>query len=488
MRLSLAVKMFVALFGITAVTVGSVVTWTSLTLRDSFSVYVATVALSQMDRQVEALQRSFAAHGDWSGLRDDPVLWAGLMRGGPPPRPWQGPTEPPPGADRPPPSPGGFRAEDDGPPPGPPSDADGNGPGERLVLEDTAGHPVVGQPERLSHPGRRRLSLNGRPIGVLLLDAGPIPHGMEATFLTDRLRDLYRAGALAVLLSGVAAVLLARHILAPIGLVTAAARRMASGDLAARIPTGRRDELGELVLDVNALARSLELSEASRRQWVADTSHELRTPLAVLQAQIEALQDGVQPVSERALGNLHGEVGRMNRLVSDLHDLSRADCGALGLRLEALEAGTLMAEVLTSFDARREAREIRVDAHGLAGASGPVNADSLKLRQVFGNILENAIRYTDPGGLIRVEGRVDGDRVAITVEDTAPGVPSSKLPLIFDRFFRVDMSRSRETGGSGLGLSICRAIVEAHAGTIEARPSVLGGLAVSVLLPMARAT
>ena len=268
--------------------------------------------------------------------------------------------------------------------------------------------------------------------------------------------------------------------------VAAGARRLAAGAFSTRIDTGRRDELGDLVRDFNTLAASLETAEQARRLWVADTSHELRTPLAVLRAQIEALQDGIHQASAQSLGRLHDEVLRMTRLVDDLHELARADSHALGLRLELVRPQDILAEVVSRLEPRGAARGLRVECESAEGTGAAALADPDRLRQVFGNLMENAIRYTDPGGTIRVrEGRAPGT-VLLVVEDSAPGVPDSKLPRLFERFFRVDSSRSRGSGGSGLGLAICRAIVEAHDGTISAAASPLGGLAVTVALPTAQ--
>ena len=344
---------------------------------------------------------------------------------------------------------------------------------------------MAGDPLEPDSAARRALVVLGRPVGALLFASGRLPGDIEAAFLAEIARDFYFAGAVALVLSGLWAVLLARYVLAPVSLVAAGARLLAGGALSTRIDTGRRDELGDLVRDFNTLAVSLEAAEQARRLWVADTSHELRTPLAVLRAQIEALQDGVHQAGTQSLGRLHDEVLRMTRLVDDLHELARADSHALGLRLEAVSPGEIMGEVVSRFAPRCQASGLQLDATALDPSGAVAMADPDRLRQVFANLVENAIRYTDTGGTILVSESRTTAEIVLKVEDTAPGVPESKLPRLFERFFRVDSSRSRQTGGSGLGLAICRAIVEAHAGTISAAPSPLGGLAVTVCLPVA---
>ena len=412
---------------------------------------------------------------------------AGGVPMGPPPEfgPGGWPPPGPPGAGFGPPGIGMVPPPPDG---GPPMD---DGRPHRhgiLALVDKAGAFVAGFPGVMAHPSRRPIVVGGQEVGALLFDTGTLPDGIEGAFLAQRAHDITLAAGLALVLSALWAVLLARHILEPVHIVIGGARLLASGNFATRLDAGRSDELGDLLRDFNQLAAALETAEQARRNWVADTSHELRTPLAVLRAQIEALQDGVHEAGPASLARLHGEVLGMTRLVDDLHELARADGQALGLRLEAACPAEIMAEVLDRLAARREAAGLALDDAGLVPPGAAVMADPDRLRQVFGNLIENAIRYTNAGGAIRVSAASTQDAVSILVEDSAPSVPDAKMPRLFERFFRVDSSRNRKTGGSGLGLAISRAIVEAHAGTISAAASALGGLAVTVTLPTARAT
>ena len=492
MKLSLTVRFFAALFGTSSVMIALVVAWAGWALNTGFSIYLSTTALAGMNHAAQSLQSLYAAHGDWSGIAGRPDLWAAILHqdhpGGPPPgdRPpgngWNGPPGPPPdwapgfmGG------PGGVQGG--GLPPGPPPGEIVGHLRERVELVDAAGKIIMGGAVPFAHPARRTLTVQGKTVGVLLLDAGPLPGGIEADFLEARLQDLYVAGAVAVALSGAAALLLARQILVPVRQVAAAARKLARGDFTARLPGGPRDELGALMVDFNALAEALDSAEQSRRHWVADTSHELRTPLAVLRAQVEALQDGVQPVTPAALGVLHGEILRMTKLVNDLQELSRADAGVLALQQDIVAPAAIMGEILASFSSMLERAGLMLEAGDLATCRALAYADPDRLRQVFANLVENAIRYTDPGGIIRVRAISTAQAVSVRVEDSAPSVPAAKLGRLFDRFYRAENSRNRRTGGSGLGLSISKAIVEAHGGTIAAEPSALGGLAVTVSLP-----
>ena len=217
---------------------------------------------------------------------------------------------------------------------------------------------------------------------------------------------------------------------------------------------------------------------------MADVSHELRTPLTVLSGELEALEDGVRPLSRESLASLRGEVNALAKLVNDLNQLALADVGALAYRKETVDIAPLVQQAIESHRERVAERGLALEASLDQGAL--VFADADRLQQMFRNLLENAARYTDRGGRVRVALRRADGQVAIEFDDTAPGVPSEALPHLFERFYRVEGSRSRANGGTGLGLSICRSIAAAHGGDIAASASPLGGLRVSVTLPVAQ--
>jgi len=216
---------------------------------------------------------------------------------------------------------------------------------------------------------------------------------------------------------------------------------------------------------------------------MADVSHELRTPIAVLRAGLEALEDGVRPLTREALASLHGEVTALGKLVEDLYQLSLADVGALTYRKERSDVADALEQAAEPFAARYAERRLCLEKQIPRGLM--VLADVDRLSQAFRNLLENSARYTDAGGRVRVAARREGGRIAIDFEDSAPGVPGDALPRLFERFYRVEASRSRANGGAGLGLAIVRSVVEAHGGTIEAGASPLGGLRVTISLPEA---
>src|SRR5262245_38256280 len=193
---------------------------------------------------------------------------------------------------------------------------------------------------------------------------------------------------------------------------------------------------------------------------MSDVSHELLTPIAVLRAGLEALEDGVRPLTREAVASLNGEVAALGKLVEDLYQLALSGTGALSYRKERSDVADVLEQSLESFGARFSERSFSVQKQLSRGLM--VMADADRLSQAFRNLLENAARYTDPGGTVRVTARRSGAGVQIDFEDSAPGVPPEALPRLFERFYRVEGSRSRANGGAGLGLAIVRSVVEAH--------------------------
>jgi two-component system sensor histidine kinase BaeS len=216
---------------------------------------------------------------------------------------------------------------------------------------------------------------------------------------------------------------------------------------------------------------------------VADISHELRTPLAVLRGEIEAVQDGVRQLSSQTLDTLHGEVMRLERLVGDLYELSLSDIGAMQYRKTQIDLLEVLQQSLEAHRAQFAEKGLTLLPAPHRPAKLPMLGDPERLSQLFTNLLKNTLRYTDCGGQLRISIEVRDGWVQLNFQDSAPGVPEKALPRLFDRLYRVESSRSREHGGAGLGLALCKNIVEAHDGTIDARPSPLGGLWIAINLP-----
>ncbi|MEM1047718.1 MAG: ATP-binding protein [Pseudomonadota bacterium] len=491
-RLPLSRKLFAAIAGIATLIVVFMALMVGLSMRSGFSAFLAEEELGRFDALVTALQRAHTLdRPGWPELAASREAWHDFVRrnlrpigGGPRPG---GPLRPP---SAPAPDPLTVRA---GPPPHPPPP--GTGPpggdplqiGRRLSLLDAEGALVAGAPRYREILARRPIMVvaagsERQVVGWLALSALPgRPIAADSVFLNRQLLTLGLSALLAVVLSAIAAFFLARTFLAPVHAVAAGARRLVTGEYDTRLETTRRDELGDLVADFNALAAGLDAAQKAERQWISDTSHELQTPLAVLRAQIEALQDGVRKPDASALDALHGSVMRLSLLVGDINLLARGREGALVLDRRDEDLHDLVAEAVESVRPVFDATDLLLDF--VCAGNGLVSCDRLRIRQVLDNLLENARRYTAAPGRVSVRVEDKGRGVTLCVADSPPAPPPDAYDRLFDRFYRVEASRDRRHGGSGLGLAICRAIVEAHGGSISAAPSDLGGLAVRVDLP-----
>ncbi|MEP4430984.1 MAG: ATP-binding protein, partial [Hyphomicrobiales bacterium] len=299
-----------------------------------------------------------------------------------------------------------------------------------------------------------------------------------------QIRSLVLASAFALALSAVAAFFLARQFLAPVKSLAAGASALAAGDYANRMENDRYDELGDLIEHFNSLAENLEAAENAERQWITDTSHELQTPLAVLRAEIEALQDGVRQPTDSVLAGLHSSIMRLSYLVGDINTLSRTREGSFSLSPARCDLRDIIDDAVEvakpGFDSSNLLFKV------ICNEPLMLDCDRHRIRQLLDNLLENARRYTAGPGKVILVAKSEAASISISLDDTAPCPPENVIERLFERFYRVEASRSREHGGSGLGLSICKAIVIAHDGTIEAKRSDLGGLKVAVMLPQTR--
>ena len=302
-------------------------------------------------------------------------------------------------------------------------------------------------------------------------------------------RDLLGSLSWAVAISAAVAVLigalLARLISKPVEEVSKAARLVAGGDLSARasVPFGNL-ELVNLTRNFNRMALGLETLERERREMIADIAHELRTPLAVVQARLDAFEDGVLEPTGEQMALMSMQIGLLTRLVSDLRTLSLADAGRLPLQVAPLDLSALSLRISQSFASKAQAAGIELHTD-LPTDELPVDGDRDRLGQVLVNLLENAVRYTPPGGQVSVTARREGVHACLVVRDSGPGFPVGSEQQVFARFFRADESRGRDSGGSGLGLAIVAALVRAHGGQVRASNHAQGGAEVEVSLPLA---
>lgn len=349
---------------------------------------------------------------------------------------------------------------------------------------DTNGRRLVGPQGKLPHDGiRSAVRYQGRNVGwVITSSPERLTRNTDINFDRQQRRTSWFIVALATLLAAAMTLLLSRGMLAPVKRLVNAMHQLAAGNFATRVEVGSRDELGRLAQDFNQLATTLERNEQIRRALMADVSHELRTPLAVLRGELEALQDGVRRLTPDSLNSLQAEVSTLTKLVDDLHQLSLSDAGALAYRKRPTDAIALLQAAAGAFRDRLADKGIRLSLDLPTQAT--VFGDPDRLLQLFNNLLENSLRYTDSGGELRISGLREHGTLTLCWQDSAPGVSEAQLQQIFERFYRAEGSRSRASGGSGLGLSICQNIVAAHGGSLSASHAPLGGIAMTVRLPL----
>ena len=273
--------------------------------------------------------------------------------------------------------------------------------------------------------------------------------------------------AAAAIAAVVVSIALSTRFSRPIGRLAQASRRIASGRYAERVPVSSDDEIGELAESFNTMAASLEATERRRLQLVGDVAHELRTPLATLDGYLEGLEDGVIQPIEPTWKLLRGETARLSRLVNDLQELWRAEARQLSLSLTIVDVPEQLRAARERFATHAEEHEIEIRT-----VVGPgrllVRGDAERLGQILDNFMSNAIRYSPRASAVTLSARTDSDEVSIGVTDQGPGLTEEQLERVFERFYRVDPSRSRALGGSGIGLAIARALAEAMGGRVEA--------------------
>jgi len=364
--------------------------------------------------------------------------------------------------------------------------------GMRVVVADAEGRIVADSESALigkSAAGRWQVPaveilVGGRPVGFLYMIPPTEPRESERAFLQAVNRSILFgalfAGAVAILVT----LGMSDRILRPIERLTAAAQRMEKGDLSVRVPVDSQDEIGKLAHAFNAMASSLAMQEQLRRNLVSDVAHELRTPLTNLRGYLEAVRDGLIQPDAGLIDNLYEETMLLNRLVSDLHELAQAEAGQLNLVRRPVRVDEIVHRLAEAFNWQVESKglTLRVDVP----ADLPlVDVDPERIGQVLRNLLSNAILHTPAGGEIDIVARAGGKWVTVAVKDTGEGIPPEHLPFVFDRFYRVDKSRSRLTGGVGLGLAIAKQLVEAHGGDIHVESRVGEGSTFTFTLPIA---
>lgn len=330
------------------------------------------------------------------------------------------------------------------------------------------------------------IEVNKKRVGWLIAD---ISNEYENRSINPLLQRINRAAYLAALFACGVALLaglgLSYGLVRPIRSLIQAVGRLGQGDLSQRVEVSGNDEMAALGQAFNRMAESLQRAEESRRAMTADIAHELRTPLAVQRAQLEALRDGIYEMSPQTLETALDQNALLTRLVNDLRTLTQADTGRLLLNCIPVDFIALAEKVADKFTPEAQTKEILIERHFDSGCP-QINLDADRVEQILGNLLSNALRFTPAGGKIMMDATCSQAQVELNIRDSGPGIPSGALPYVFDRFYRVDKSRSRQEGGSGLGLAIARQLARAHGGDITATNHPEGGAVFTVTFPVQR--
>lgn len=324
---------------------------------------------------------------------------------------------------------------------------------------------------------------NGNTIGWLVASyEDGISSALDRRFDSKQMYTSWVIAGLSLFVALIATIFLARSFLKPIKRLLEGTNQLANGDFTTRVPDTGRDELGQLAKDFNHLASTLEKNEQMRRDYMADISHELRTPLSVLRGELEAVQDGVRQATPETINSLLNETQTLIKLVNDLHQLSLSDRGSLVYRKQSTDIIPLIEMAIGQARWRLETRQLTVEKQ--LSEQAIMFADPDRITQLFYNLMENSLRYTDPQGKIVIKVTQGPHQLCIVWQDSAPGLTTEQCQHLFERFYRAEGSRNRASGGSGLGLAICYNIVEAHNGEITATPSSLGGVKITINLPI----
>ena len=441
-------KLFIAFLGLQVllIVIASAIYYAAF--ERSLDSYLDGRQSEQVLRLAEHLAEQFEAHQDWSFIRDDYRQLRRLY--------WLAGDQ--------------QRSGRSGSP-------------QRLRLLDLDDQPIVGREQSLAPDRRLAIQWHDQPLGWLMVaDQSALRDQIDKQFEAQQRRAMVLILLGSAVVAAIMAWVMARHLVLPIVSLTQHSRALRDGNYDTLVDSNRRDELGILSRDLNQLALRLADSQQARQRGLSDLAHELRTPLTVLRGELEALIDGIRPLSQQALERLQQDVTQLSRLIDDLHDLATADAGNLRYSFAPLPLAELIDQVASRYLAQLDAQQQRVELdldHRLT-----INGDATRLRQMLDNLLLNSAKYTDPGGQIRIHWQRDSQGGCLVIEDSAPGVPDAALGKLFDPLYRVESSRNRTTGGSGLGLAITQRIINAHGGSIDAHHSPMGGLRITVHLPL----
>lgn len=422
---------------------------------------------------VTALGRKYVELGGWQWINDDRELWRQLVN-----RYVMGGEKQ------------GARSSSRPPLPdlsGKTEQTMGRGPLDmdlHFQLRDSEGELVIGALALMQEARWLPIRYDGKVVGELgVISMTQVTQSANAIFIQEQKRTIGYMVLGLVLTAIIISLILARHFQKSLNAITQGVRRLVSGDYEKALKMESHDEFGQLANDYNLLRRTLKENQESRRQWIADISHELRTPVTIMQGELDAILDGVRKMDKECIVSLQQEARRLGNLIADLHELSMSDLGALVYNKNNLNLGN---ELDKFFECQKQVISSAGMKIQVKLPQKPVNvfADADRLDQLFMNLLQNTLRYTDKPGTLEVSLHSAGQEAEITWEDSAPGMAVDEMPRLFERFYRGGQARTGAEEGSGLGMSISKNIVDAHNGKISLYESSLGGLGIRISLPL----
>ncbi|MBU2710295.1 ATP-binding protein [Zooshikella harenae] len=430
-----------------------------------FLKYINQQDKNQLEQIIPELTRYYQQSNSWQPLVDQPQHWAELLikalnptrRESRPPIPIHRPR---------------FRAFL-----------------RRYVLLNEEQQLLIGHVPKQAVPLTLPIEINNQLVGhVGVIPRKELTDFNDIAFAESQRQLLLIFTGIVIALSALLSIPLAGSIVKPIQKLRTAMNTLASQKQAATLEIKQHDEIGLLAADFNQLSNILEHQEHLRRQWLADIAHELRTPISVLQAELEAIEDGIRPLTLNSIQSLQDDLGRLTRLVNDLHHLAQEDTGAIDYHLSSQPLQPILEKLVKRHTPLLEKHQLSISINDQCIKPIALKIDADRIQQLFINLLFNSLHYTDSPGQIHVSLKTLDHNLTVTWEDSAPEVPKNSLPYLFDRLYRVDTSRQRVKGGAGLGLAIVKAICEAHQAQVTAQQSSLGGLKLIINFPLSSNT
>lgn len=479
-------KLFLVLFSFSLVLVTTLVLLIQWSIGRGMIDYVHKKEQQALQPLLSSLQEEFESHNSWYSLEDDPRYFGDIiythLQGSVflPPPPNRAPRER--GRDRERPE-----IEFEG--------RDERRRDERIraplfthagyILLDVDEELVVGSYVDDVEYNALSIESEDKNIGWLLTPKrDKVTDGYELDFIEQQQSSLWLIALLTMLLVALVSSSLAKHLSEPIKLIMRGVHKLTQGEYEQKIKLKRKDELGELGRDFNELAMTLHENESTRKRWLASISHELRTPIAILRGELEAVLDGVRPLHRDSIESASDEVKHLQHLIDDFHQLTTADIGGMRYRKQDLNLIEWLSSEVKKYQSFVAASNMSIQLQSL-NKKVMVFADVTRLCQLFENLLSNCVKYSEAEHIIiSLTISEEQELVTIYVEDDGVGVAEEHLANLFEYLYRVENSRNRKTGGSGLGLSICAHIIAAHQGEIWAEQSKLGGLAIVFTMPL----